>query len=159
MDPPQGRVSKPSPLSNSALPENTGSLIFGSIHADKNTNASSQQNKSKDLAIQSDKNDAIPEGKDKPEEQTKVTSKTCKPIVEERPKIELPSQKINERIQYMTDNALIGKFIGLWPTEKALYGWIAAKWKPKGHITLQLGLKGFFTVIFLCLEDKFRILD
>lgn len=59
----------------------------------------------------------------------------------------------------MTDHAFIGKFIGLWPTEKALYGWIVAKWKPKGHITLQLGPKRFFTVIFLCLEDKFRILE
>jgi len=59
----------------------------------------------------------------------------------------------------MTDHALIGKFIGLWPIEKALHGWISGKWKPKGHITLRLGPKGFFTVIFFCLEDKFRILD
>lgn len=59
----------------------------------------------------------------------------------------------------MKDHALIGKFIGFWPTEKALYGWIAAKWKPKGHVTLQLGLKRFFTVIFLCLEDKYIIMD
>lgn len=96
MDPPQGWVSNPSPLSNSAPPEHTRSLIFGSIHANKNNNALSQQNKSKDSAIQSDKNDAVPEGKDKLEEQTKVTSKTCKPITAERPKIEFPSQKINE---------------------------------------------------------------
>jgi len=114
---------------------------------------------SNESASQSDKRGEAPEEKDKPEEMTKVTSKTCKPIAAERPKIELPSQKINERIQYMTDHALIGKFIGFWPTEKALYGWIAAKWKPKGHITLQLGPKGFFTVIFLWLEDKFRIMD
>eukprot|EP00253_Pinus_taeda_P003170 PITA_03170 len=45
------------------------------------------------------------------------------------------------------------------PTEKALHGWISAKWKPKGHVTLQLGPKGFFSMIFLCLEDKYRILD
>lgn len=59
----------------------------------------------------------------------------------------------------MTDHLLIGKFIGFWPTKKALYGRIASKWKPKGHIKLQLGSKGFFTVIFLCLEDKYRIMD
>jgi len=52
---------------------------------------SPQQNKLKDPAIQTDKNDAVPEGKDKPEEQTKVTSKTCSPIAEETPNIELPS--------------------------------------------------------------------
>ena len=59
----------------------------------------------------------------------------------------------------MRDHALIGKFIGLWPTEKALRGWIAAKWKPKGYITLQLGPKGFFTTIFNCLEDRNKVLD
>lgn len=58
----------------------------------------------------------------------------------------------------MQDHALIRKFIGTWPTEKALHNWIAAKWKPKGDVSLQLGPKGFFTVIFYCLEDKYRIL-
>jgi len=108
----------------------------------------------KKTAIPTDKIDVVPEGKDKLKEQTKVTSKTCKPLAEERPKIELPSQKINERIQYMIDHALIGKFIGRWPTEKALHGWISAKWKPKGDITLQLGPKGFFTVIFFLLRRQ-----
>jgi len=59
----------------------------------------------------------------------------------------------------MMDHALIGKFIGLWPMRKVLHGWIVAKWKPKGHITLQLGPKGFFTAIFHCLEDRNRVLD
>jgi len=59
----------------------------------------------------------------------------------------------------MQDHALIGKFLGLWPTEKALQGWIAPKWKPKGQVTLQLGPKGFFTTIFHCVEDKSRIFE
>ena len=59
----------------------------------------------------------------------------------------------------MRDHALIGKFIGIWPTERALRSWISAKWNPKGHITLHLGPKGFFTVVFNCLEDRNRILD
>ena len=88
-----------------------------------------------------------------------VKSSTCKSIMEERPKIELPSHRINGKIQFMGDHTLIGKFIGFWPTEKALQGWIAAKWKPKGHTTLQLGPKGFFTVIFIYLEDRNRVLD
>jgi len=85
-------------------------------------------------------------------EEPRVTSTTCKPVAVDRPKIELPSQRINTQIQFMRDHALIGKFIGLWPSEKALHGWIAAKWKPKGDITLQLGPKCFFTAIFNCLE-------
>ena len=59
----------------------------------------------------------------------------------------------------MKDHALIGKFIGIWPTEKVLQSWIMAKWKPKGDITLQLGAKGFFMVIFICIEDCNRVLD
>lgn len=66
----------------------------------------------------------------------KVTLTTCKPVAATRPKIELPSCRINTQIQYMKDHALIGKFIGFWPIEKALQGWIAAKWKLKGHMTL-----------------------
>jgi len=66
----------------------------------------------------------------------RASSTTCKPIATDRPKIELPGEKIEARIQHMMDHVLIGKFIGLWPTEKALYSWIAAKWKPKGDVTL-----------------------
>jgi len=70
-------------------------------------------------------------------EEPRVISNTCKLVAVDRPKIDLPSQRINTQIQFMRDHALIGKFIGLWPTEKFLHSWIAAKWKPKGHITLQ----------------------
>ena len=59
----------------------------------------------------------------------------------------------------MRDHALIGKFMGLWPSEKALQGWIVSKWKPKGHVSLQLGPKGFFTADFNCLEDRNRVMD
>ena len=89
----------------------------------------------------------------------KATSAPCRPIATERPKIELPSHRINAQIQYMRDHALIGKFARFWPTEKALHGWIRAKWKPNGQVTLQLGPKGFFTAIFNCLEDKNRVMD
>jgi len=91
--------------------------------------------------------------------QPKATSATCISKAAERIKIELPSHRINGEIQYMQDHALIGKFLGFWPTEKALHGWIASKWKPKGQVTLQLGPKGFFTAIFNCVEDKSRIFE
>lgn len=55
-------------------------------------------------------------------ENPQVTSSTYRPVAVECPKIELPSHQINAQIQYMRDHALIGKFIGMWPTEKALHG-------------------------------------
>lgn len=59
----------------------------------------------------------------------------------------------------MRDHALIGKFLGFWPIEKALHGWIASKWRPKGQVTRQLGPKGSFTTIFNYLEDKTHIFE
>ena len=47
-------------------------------------------------------------------------SSTCKPVATDRPKVEFPSHRINARIQFMRDHALISKFIGIWPIEKAL---------------------------------------
>eukprot|EP00253_Pinus_taeda_P020851 PITA_20851 len=48
---------------------------------------------------------------------------------------------------------------GFWPSEKDLVKWIQLRWKPKGHVDLKLGAKGFFTVIFANLEDKERIFE
>lgn len=100
------------------------------------------------------------QGKDtKAEEKGRASSSTCKPIETHKPKVEFPSHRINARIQYMRDHALIGKFIGIWPMEKVLRSLISAKWHPKGHISLHLGAKGFFTAVFNCLEDRNRIID
>jgi hypothetical protein len=59
----------------------------------------------------------------------------------------------------MRDHALIGKFLGLWPSKKYLAHWIKAWWNPKGDYELQLSSKGFFTVIFYNLEDKDHIFE
>ena len=59
----------------------------------------------------------------------------------------------------MRDHALICKFVGFLPSEKDLVKWIQQGWKPKGHIDLKLGVKGFFTVIFENLEDKERTFE
>ena len=59
----------------------------------------------------------------------------------------------------MRDHALIEKFVGIWPLEKALLWWINVTWKPLEQFNLHLGAKGFFTVIFLNLEDKNRIFE
>jgi len=89
----------------------------------------------------------------------KVKSSTCKPVAACRPEVELPAHRINARIQFMQDRALIGKFMGLWPTERALRLWINRTWQPKGEITLLIGPKGFFTAIFNCLEDRNRVFE
>ena len=49
-----------------------------------------------------------------------VHSATCKPVAAIRPRVEQPGHRIEARIQFMSDHALIGKFIGMWPTERAL---------------------------------------
>jgi len=71
----------------------------------------------------------------------------------------IPNNKLEEYRCYMRDHALICKFVGFWLAEKDLAKWIHQRWKPKGHIDLKLGAKGFFTVIFSNLEDKERIFE
>jgi hypothetical protein len=72
---------------------------------------------------------------------------------------EVTSPLVGDYIQYMTNHALIGKFMGIWPTEKALLVWIKSKWKVKGEISLKLRSKGFFTTVFTCSEDRNQIFD
>jgi hypothetical protein len=83
----------------------------------------------------------------------------CIPQAPQAPKYVVSSPRIEEQKQYMKDNALVGKFLGLWPSERDLIKWIQYWWKPKGHYDLQLGSKGFFTVIFHNLADRNRIFD
>lgn len=59
----------------------------------------------------------------------------------------------------MEEYVVIYKFMGIWPTEKALQAWIRNHWKPKGKIDLHLRSKGFFTVVFTNLEDKDRVFE
>ena len=42
----------------------------------------------------------------------------------------------------------------IWPIEKTLVWWINSTWKPQGLYDLQLGAKGFFTIIFFNEEDR-----
>lgn len=83
----------------------------------------------------------------------------CIPQAPQAPKYVISSPRIEEQKQYMRDYALVGKFLGLWPSERDLIKWIQHWWKPKGHYELQLGSKGFFTIILHNLEDRNRIFD
>ena len=75
------------------------------------------------------------------------------------PSMHIGFTKLRDWIQYMQYQALIRKFVGIKPSEKSLVWWINSSWKLKGHYDLQLGSKGFFTISFLKLEDRNRVLD
>jgi hypothetical protein len=83
----------------------------------------------------------------------------CIPQVPQSPKYIISSPGIEEQKQYMRDYALVGKFLGLWPSERDLIKWTQYWWKPKGHYELQLGSKGFFTIILHNLEDCNHVFD
>ena len=78
----------------------------------------------------------------------------CIPQALQAPKYVISTPRIEEHKQYMDDYALVRKFLGLWPSEHELVKWIHQWWKPKGHYDLQLGSKGFFSIILHNLEDK-----
>jgi hypothetical protein len=71
----------------------------------------------------------------------------------ENPWYELNWRKIIDYIQDTKNNTFIGKFFGIWLTEKELNWWIKHAWKPNRKFYLKLGSKGFFTVIFSNQED------
>eukprot|EP00253_Pinus_taeda_P030247 PITA_30247 len=89
----------------------------------------------------------------------KPTQGPCKPRVAEVLRVVLTDPAIQAYRDHMTEHAVICRFIGLWPTERALCQWIKQHWKPKGHVNLHLGAKGFFTVVFSNLEDLYRVFD
>ena len=54
----------------------------------------------------------------------------CFPKLKTIPKLQIKSDQIREDITYMKEHALIGKFVGIWPTKKTLVWWINTTWKP-----------------------------
>jgi len=60
----------------------------------------------------------------------------CIPQALQALKYIISTPKIEEHKKYMRDYALVGKFLGLWPSEKELVKWIHQWWKPKGHYDL-----------------------
>jgi hypothetical protein len=72
----------------------------------------------------------------------------CIPQALLAPKYVINTLCIEEHKQYIRDYALVGKFLGLWPSKCELVKWIQHWWKPKGHYDLEVGSKGFFTIIF-----------
>ena len=54
---------------------------------------------------------------------------------------------------------LICKFMGLWPTKRTLCNWIKYQWKPSREVELHLVSKGFFTAVFMNLEDRDKVFE
>jgi hypothetical protein len=75
------------------------------------------------------------------------------------PKVVLEDLQTQEYRDQMRAHAMICKFMGLWPTEKILRRWIKYHWKPSGEVDLHLGSKGFFTVVFINLEDRDKVFE
>ena len=119
---PQGGAQPLSPKITNMQTEKDATIIFGSVDEEVLRAENVKNNKKTGPSQQADKISDNHGRTDSAEDRPKITSNTCKPIAAERPRIELPGQMIDEHIQYMRDHALIGKFIGFWPTEKALRG-------------------------------------
>ena len=56
----------------------------------------------------------------------------CIPQMDKPPHYHIKSTQVGEHTQFMMDHALIGKFLGLWLTERDLTRWIKDWWNPKG---------------------------
>lgn len=83
----------------------------------------------------------------------------CKPKTIESLRVIITDPELKAYMDRMAIHAVICKFMGFWPIEKALSQWIKKTWKLKGDLTLHLGAKGFFTVVFANLEDRDCIFD
>jgi hypothetical protein len=83
----------------------------------------------------------------------------CIPQMDKAPRYLISSTRVGEHTQFMQEHALIGKFLGLWPSERDLNKWIKHWWNPRGDYEVQLSSKGFFTIILYNLEDKDRIFE
>ena len=104
-------------------------------------------------------NNNLDEEKDGHGKGRKLGQGGCLPRAQTISTIQIQSNSIHGKIETWKEISLIGKFVGVWPKEKDRVRWIQSTWKPKGHYDLQLGAKGFFTIIFFNQEDWDRVLE
>jgi hypothetical protein len=65
--------------------------------------------------------------------------------MEEIPSLELDPEDPCKLALLLTENALIGKFMGLWPSPKTVEAWMEERWKMliQGNVTLYaVGVEG-----------------
>jgi len=91
--------------------------------------------------------------------ESNILKNGCMSKTKENMGYEITSPKIKNYIQFMKDHMVIRKLMGIRPSEKALVEWVNIIWKINGFIDLKLGSKGFFIVMFSCIEDINRVLE
>jgi hypothetical protein len=84
-----------------------------------------------------------------------LSSKFVKKM-EEIPSLELSPEEPCNIALFLAENALIGKFTGLWPSPKTVEAWINERWKPliQERVTLSAVGRGFFVFSFSRTEDR-----
>jgi len=94
----------------------------------------------------------------KPRAASLPSSKFVKKI-DEIPSVELSSSEPCRIAVQLAENALIGKFTGLWPNPKSVESWMAEHWYPlmQGEISLFAAGRGYFAFLFPSKEAKDRI--
>jgi hypothetical protein len=72
------------------------------------------------------------------------------------PSIDLPAKETCRSTMNLAERGIIGQFMGLWPSPKAVGAWVQRNWSPlvKEGIRSHLVGKGFFIFVFDNLEDR-----
>ena len=76
--------------------------------------------------------------------------------MDEIPSLELSPTDRCQKALILSKKALIGKFIGLWPSPKAVELWIVEHWNPilQGQLLSLHNWKVFFVFMFLSKEER-----
>jgi hypothetical protein len=90
-----------------------------------------------------------------PKPKPSIKSKFVKKM-EEIPSLELDPEGPCQLALLLTENALIGKFTGLWPSPKTVEAWMEDCWKmlTQGNVTLFSVGRGFFVFSFTRKADR-----
>ena len=72
------------------------------------------------------------------------------------PSIELPTNKTCRSALYLADCGLIGWFTSLWPSPKAIDGWVQRNWRPliSDGIRNHFFGRGYYIFVFDSTEDR-----
>jgi len=91
----------------------------------------------------------------RPKSKPSISSKFVKKM-EEIPSVELSPEEPCKLALLLAENALIGKFTGLWPSPKMVEAWMGDRWKSllQGEVSLCAVGRGFFVFSFTRTKDR-----
>ena len=73
----------------------------------------------------------------------------------EIPSVDLPIDRAHQTALNLMEQGIIGKFTGLWPSLKAIEGWVQRNWRPlvsKGIHNHFVG-RGYYILVFDSTKD------